>query len=268
LIYLISVILGLVEGLTEFIPVSSTGHLILAGHLLGFEGARASTFEIFIQFGAILAVVWLYKERFWRLLDFRKSSGLAGWRGLGLLALTSFPALALGFVGHSFIKERLFNPFTVAVGLSLGGLAILLVERRRLPASVAGLDEIGWRAALFIGLFQCLALWPGVSRAAATILGGMLLGLERKTAAEYSFLIAVPPIFAAASYDLYKNLPILQPSDALVFAIGFGVAFFSAIVAIRFFLRLLAWRDMSPFGWYRLALAALVLIFLTGARSL
>jgi len=265
--YLSALILGLVEGLTEFIPVSSTGHLILVGRLLGFEGERAATFEIFIQLGAILAVVLLYKERFWRLLDFRKVVGLAGWRGLGLIGLTTFPALLVGVVAYPIIKERLFTPVTAAIGLGIGGLAILIVEGRMASngsekVHKAGLDSLTFRDALLVGLFQCLALWPGISRAAATILGGMLIGLERKTAVEYSFLIAVPALCAAAFYDLYKSLEILQPSDIPVFAIGFLTAFLSAWIAIKLFLRFLGSHTLIPFGWYRIALAVLVLLIL------
>ena len=259
--YLTAIILGLVEGVTEFIPISSTGHLILVGRLLNFEGVRASTFEIFIQFGAILAVVFLYKDRFIHLLDLRKSEGLAGLKGIGMLSLTTLPAVIIGVATRSFIKERLFNPFTVAIGLGLGGLAILLVERGRLKGERFGLDSLTWWDALYVGLFQCLALWPGVSRSAATILGGMLIGVERKTAAEYSFLAAVPALSGAAIYDLYKSLPALQPSDAIIFGIGFIVAFISALLAVKYFLKLLSAHDLIPFGWYRIGLALVVLVF-------
>ena len=159
-----AVIMGIVEGLTEFIPVSSTGHLIVAGSLLGFEGARASTFEIFIQLGAILAVVILFWDRFIHLLDFRRKEGFAGLRGIGLLAVTSFPALAVGALAYGAIKEQLFSPLTVAIGLGVGGIAILVLEKLVKPGSRQpnGLDAISWTDALVIGLFQILSLWPGV----------------------------------------------------------------------------------------------------------
>src|SRR5918992_1360828 len=226
--WLYAVILGVVEGLTEFIPVSSTGHLIVAGHLLDFDGPRAATFEVFIQLGAILAVVVLYKERFSRLCTYSCSSGLTGPRGLILLALTSLPALGVGAVSHGFIKEYLFNPTTVALGLGVGGLGILVTERFLPRTKKSGLDALHYKDAVAIGLFQCLALWPGMSRSACTIVGGMAVGIERDTAAQYSFLAAVPVMFAATLFDLYKTLPILQGSDVPMFGIGFVVSFVAA----------------------------------------
>lgn len=257
-----SIILGLVEGLTEFIPVSSTGHLILAGHLLGQEGEKASTFEVFIQLGAILAVVFLYRERFIGLNPFNRRQGFAGTRGLLLLFLTTLPALVFGAAAHDYIKSHLFNSTTVALGLGLGGVAILLIERALPKVRTDGVDSLSWREALSIGFFQCLALWPGVSRSGATILGGMLIGVERKTSAEYSFMAAVPVMFAAVTYDLYKSLPFLQATDIPEFAVGFLVSFVSAWFTVKFFMRLLGRHTLVAFGWYRLAAAVLVLWFL------
>jgi undecaprenyl-diphosphatase len=168
-----AVMLGIVEGLTEFIPVSSTGHLIVAGHLLGFEGPRAATFEIFIQLGAILAVVFLYKARFLRLCSFRTSRGFAGQRGIILLGLTSIPALVFGAGAHGLIKAYLFTPASVALGLGIGGVGILVMERFLPRVKTAGLDALSYRDAIVVGLCQCLALWPGMSRSACTIVGGM-----------------------------------------------------------------------------------------------
>ena len=257
-----AIILGIIEGLTEFIPVSSTGHLIVAGHLLGFEGARASTFEIFIQLGAILAVVILFWDRFIHLFDFKKKEGFAGLRGIGLLAITSFPALAIGALTYGTIKEYLFSPLTVAIGLGIGGIAILIVEKVLKKSTHGGLDSITWKDALVIGLFQILALWPGVSRSAATILSGMGRGLDRRTAAEYSFFAAVPALAAAAFYDLYKNINALQSSDILIFGVGFLVAFVSAWFAVKFFLKLISNNNLNPFGWYRILVAVLILVVL------
>ncbi len=260
--HLKAVLLGLVEGLTEFIPVSSTGHLIVTGDLLQFKGNTASTFEVFIQLGAILAVVFLYKERFVGLLDLKKKVGLSGMNGLILLAITTAPALVFGFLVHGYIKTYLFNPFTVALGLGVGGL-IMIVAEQKLPVSkINKVDELKPRDALLVGLFQCLAMWPGVSRSGATIVGGMLVGIERKTAAEYSFLAAVPVMCAATIYDLYKSRAFLSTSDIPIFMIGFVVSFISAWFAVKFFIHLLGKCTLKPFGWYRIGIAVLILVFL------
>lgn len=226
----IAIILGIVEGLTEFIPVSSTGHLIWVGHLLKFTGEKADSFEIFIQLGAILAVVFLYRERFWALLPTSSSwtkestAGFSGRKGCWLLALTTAPALLAGYLTHHAIKTYLFSTSTVALALVVGGLGILLAEKVRPLSRIKELDGITARQALMVGLFQCLALWPGTSRSAATIIGAMLCGLDRKTAAEYSFICAVPIMIAATSYDLLKTWRLLEAPDLLLFAIGFIVS--------------------------------------------
>jgi undecaprenyl-diphosphatase len=257
-------LLGLVEGITEFIPVSSTGHLIIAGHLLGYEGERAATFEIFIQLGAILAVVFLYKDTFLQLFTRRRARGMAGTHGLLMLILTTLPILVVGFLLHGVIKKYLFNNTNVvAIGLAVGGVAIILIERWRPRPRCYGLESLRWREALTIGLFQCLAVWPGTSRAAATILGGMLIGIERKTAAEYSFLAAVPAMCAAVGYDLLKSRSILHASDIPAFAVGFVVAFIAAAIAVKGFIRLLGSSTLSAFGWYRMVVA-LGIFFLLG----
>ena len=230
--YLNAILLGIVEGLTEFLPVSSTGHLIITGHLIGFTGPKAETFEIVIQLGAILAVVALYLGTFWGLV---RPTGRAfgGIRGLWLLFLTSLPASLLGLFAHSAIKEHLFSPVTVAFALIVGALAILLVERMPARTRVRDLDEITPGLALGIGCFQCLALWPGFSRSAATIMGGMILGAERRIAAEYSFIAAVPIMFAATGYDLLKSWRLYSPDDLLVLAVGFAVSFVAAWAGSR-----------------------------------
>ncbi|MFQ5579357.1 MAG: undecaprenyl-diphosphate phosphatase [Nitrospiria bacterium] len=251
-------LLGIVEGLTEFIPVSSTGHLIVAGHLLGFEGPKAATFDVFIQLGAILAVVFLYSDRFFRLLSFKKERDFSGLNGLVLLALTTFPALLFGSLFHSFIKEHLFSPITVAVGLGVGGVVILLAEARLPRAKRFGVDALVWRDALAIGFFQCLAMWPGISRSASTIVGGMMIGIERKTAAEYSFLAAVPVMCAATIFDIYKSRAFLEVSDVPIFFTGFLVSFIAALFALRFFIRLLGRTTLKPFGWYRIGAAIVI----------
>jgi undecaprenyl-diphosphatase len=269
--YALAILIGLLEGLTEFIPVSSTGHMIIAGHMLGFTGPRADAFEVFIQLGAILAVVGLYWRRFLSLIPGRHKSeglgtlagaplpsggmGLKGWHGLGLLMLTTAPALIAGKLAHVYIKEHLFSPFTVAIGLALGGIGLILVERYRPKPVKTNVDSLGWREALIIGFFQCLALWPGMSRAGSTIIGGMLMKIDRKTTAEYSFLAAVPIMFAATGYDLYKSRDFLVASDVPLFALGFMVSMVSAWFAIRYFIKFLANHTLQGFGWYRIALA-------------
>ncbi len=263
---IIAIILGIVEGLTEFLPVSSTGHLIIAGDLLNFTGDRAATFEVFIQLGAILAVVWLYRERFIKLLQLTGPKSdhkhFQGWNGIKLLALTTLPALIAGLALHGFIKHHLFQPATVAAGLAIGGVALIIFERFVHKPKTVSLDNLTPKQALSIGLFQVLALWPGVSRSAATIIGGMLQGVDRKTAVEYSFLAAVPVMIAATGFDLLSSLSSLQASDLPLFTVGFVMAFASAILAIKYFVKLVQRYTFTPFGWYRIGLAILVLILL------
>jgi undecaprenyl-diphosphatase len=254
----IAAILGVVEGFTEFLPVSSTGHLILASHALGFDGPIAGSFNVFIQLGAILAVVVLYRARFLRLIRPVAGGGFQGWKGIGLLALTTLPALVFGKLAHDWIKDVLFNPAMVAVGLIAGSIWILATERLRRRDGSRELDDLNWRIALAIGLIQCAALWPGVSRSAATILGGMLLGLHRKAATEYSFFAAVPVLGAAAMYEIAVSWPILTPAAVPYFTTGFVVSFVFAWLAIRFLIRFVSHNPLSFFAWYRFGLAALV----------
>jgi undecaprenyl-diphosphatase len=261
-VLLIAVILGLVEGVTEFLPVSSTGHLILASRFLDFEGPAAETFDVFIQLGAILAVVVCYRTLFTSVFKPPSEPGFSGTRGLLLLAITTIPALIVGLLAHGVIKQHLFNPFTVALGLAVGGIWILVTEQFFRHRNPGGLEVITWRTALYVGLFQCLALWPGMSRSTSTILGGMLVGLDRRSATEYSFFAAVPVMFAAVGYDLLKSWGHLSAHDLPVFATGFIVSFLCAWASIRFLLRFVSRHSFKVFGWYRLALAAVVFIFL------
>lgn len=256
-----AVILGIVEGITEFLPISSTGHLIIVQHLLGFVDERADTFAIFIQFGAMLAVIILYFRRFLDLLRVNGREGFVGLRALALLAVTVLPAGLIGFFLSDLIFDRLFSPYTVAVGLGIGGLAIILAEERSPIPHIHTLDELTFKQAALIGLFQCLALWPGVSRAAATILGGMMVGLKREAAAEYSFLAAVPILSIAAFYSLYKNLDLLSPSDIPMFAIGLIVSMLAALAAIRWLIGMISTGTFKPFGWYRMVLAVVVILY-------
>jgi len=260
----IALVLGIVEGITEFLPVSSTGHLILAGHLLNFTGEKAATFEIVIQLGAILSVVVLYWRRFIGLIPVltQPQPAFSGWRGLWLLFLTSLPAALLGLLIHDAIKTHLFGPMTVAWALGVGAVAMILVERRSTAPAVVEIDQITPRIALGIGLFQCLSLWPGFSRSAATIMGGMILGSSRKAAAEYSFIAAVPIMIAATGYDLFSSWNLLCMADLPFFAAGFGASFISAILAVKIFINLVGRMSLKPFAYYRLILAPLVLLFM------
>ncbi|XXJ19642.1 undecaprenyl-diphosphate phosphatase [Desulfovibrio caledoniensis] len=258
----VAIILGIVEGLTEFLPISSTGHLIIAGHLLDFTGPKAETFEIVIQLGAILAVVVLYWDRFMGLIFPDKARKFSGVYGLWLLFLTSLPASVLGLLTHHYIKEYLFSPYTVAVALAVGAVLIFVVEGMDKRSTTLTLDEITPKTALGIGLFQCLALWPGFSRSASTIMGGMLLGAKRTVAAEYSFIAAVPIMFAATGYDFLKNYELFESGDLIFLLIGFVVSFIAAWLAVKGFIVLLGRLTLRPFAVYRIILATLILLFL------
>lgn len=269
----VAAILGIVEGLTEFLPVSSTGHLIIAGHLLGFMGEKAASFEVVIQLGAILAVVCLYWQRFTRLVPNRKRllirerSALDGWSGLWRIALATFPALLAGYLARHTIKAQLFNPEAVTWALAVGGAAILLVEHLKSRHVSNDIDRLMPWQAVGIGLFQILALWPGTSRAAATIIGGMLVGLDRKSAAEFSFLIAVPILVAASGYELLKMRDQLGVQDGLELGIGFTVSFLVALIAVKGFVRFLQRGKLTPFAWYRIIVAP-IFYYLTRGSSL
>ena len=260
-----AVFLGLLEGLTEFLPVSSTGHLILAGHALGMADDASATFEVFIQLGAILAVIFCYLKRFLGLLHPSKENAFSGLRGIWLLLLTTIPGALLGLFFHSAIKS-LFSPRSVALALVAGAACMIATEHwtcKRTSSGIAdSLDKLTWKQALGIGMFQCCALWPGFSRSASTIMGGLLLGLDKKTAADYSFIAAVPIIIGAAGYDLVKSLDMLNTSSVLPFCIGTAVSFISAMAAIRFFISFLNRNGLTPFAYYRFFLAAAVYLLM------
>ena len=256
------ILLGIVEGLTEFIPVSSTGHLVLAAELLGFESEAAGTFEIVIQLGAILAVIVLYWRRF-----FDVGMGLVRADRDSLLFtrnvfLGFLPSMAIGFVVYDYVKAMLENPMIVAVALIVGGFAILAIERlikRPLWHSVEGMS---WKTALGIGFLQCLSMIPGVSRSGATIIGALSLGVERRTAAEYSFFLAVPTMLAASSYDLLKSGAELGEGAWTTIAVGFVVSFLVAVVVIRWFIGIVSRMGFAPFAWYRIGVGTLALVWL------
>jgi len=255
---LIAIILGIVEGITEFLPISSTGHLLLTNHLLHFQGDRAEVFAIFIQLGAIVAVVIEYRKRLLGL-----ASGVvtdAKSRGFAVsLAVAFIPAAVIGLITHHWIKEHLFGPKTVAAALIVGAIAIVLVERYRPTAVIARAEEAGVVRAFAIGVAQCLSLWPGFSRSAATILGGLLCGLERQAATEFSFFLAIPTLGAATVWDLYKNRQALDAHDMTWLIVSTVVSFLVAWAAIRWFLRYVSHHTLTPFAWYRIALGLLVL---------
>lgn len=260
---LTAAILGIVEGLTEFIPVSSTGHLILAGDILRGSGAAGfwDSFEIFIQLGAILAVITAFPSRFAGLARLDRFEGFQGLRGWGLLACTSFPALLLGFLAHSWLKEHLFRPIPVAAALAAGAVWMLLADRKnsqRAAAPVTDVQQMAWSRALLIGCFQCLALWPGMSRSVSTILGGMHVGLDRRTATEYSFFAGVPVLAIAALYSLKEAWGTLNASSLGIFGVGFIVSMICAFLTVKWLVHYVARHTLHVFAWYRLALAAVV----------
>ena len=264
----IAVVLGVVEGLTEFLPVSSTGHLIIAGHLLGFVGEKAASFEVAIQLGAILSVVFLYWRRFLALLPTTdggagpSSSTLRSWAGVLRLGLATLPALVVGFLARHAIKEHLFTPDAVTAALFVGGVMILVAERFTSRRPTNSIESISVAQSLGVGLFQVLALWPGTSRSAATIVGGMLVGLDRKGAAEFSFLIAVPIMCIATGYEMVKMRSLFAVQDTMQFALGFGVSFVVALITVKAFVLFLGRGSLAPFAWYRM-IAAPLFYFLT-----
>lgn len=256
-------ILGIVQGLTEFLPVSSTGHLILTSDLMGLTGQKVvETFEVVIQLGSILAVVVLYWPRFLGLLFPRAGRSFSGLRGISMLFVTSLPAGLIGLFAHSYIKEYLFNPTAVALALLAGALLMLLLERFRPRPRYFGLDDMNFKLALGIGVCQCFSLWPGFSRSASTIMGGMLLRADRKLAAEYSFIAAVPIMCAATAYDLYKSWVFLSGDYLPFFAVGFVVSFLAAWAAIKVFIGLVGRIGLVPFAVYRLCLVPFVYWFM------
>jgi undecaprenyl-diphosphatase len=255
--FFIAVILGIVEGATEFVPVSSTGHLIVASDWLGFVGDRANTFVIFIQLGAILAIVWLYRTT---LIE-----NLVGWnrepgrRFFTNLAIAFVPAAIVGLLFSKAIKFYLFNPLTVAGALIVGGVIILVIEWWQPRTRVETVNRIPWTLALGVGVAQVLALFPGVSRSGATIMGGYCLGLSRRAATEFSFFLAIPVMCAATVFDLVDSREALSAADVPLFTVGFVVSFLTAVVVVRKFVTFVSRHSFAWFAWYRIAFGALVL---------
>ncbi len=253
-------IMGVVEGLTEFLPISSTGHLILAGALLGFDDAKAKVFDIAIQTGAIFAVILVYWQKIRATLVALPSQRSAQRFALNVL-IGFFPAVLLGLLLGKAIKAHLFTPTVVASTFILGGVIILWAERRPQSATrIAEVDDMGPVDALKVGLVQCLAMVPGTSRSGATIIGGMLLGLSRKAATDYSFFLAIPTLIGAGVYSLYKERELLQVADLPMFAVGLFFSFVSAWLCVRWLLRYISTHSFVPFAWYRIAFGLLVLV--------
>ena len=253
-----ALVLGIVEGLTEFLPISSTGHLILAADLLGFNDAKGKVFEVFIQTGAMLAICWEYRLRLWSVL----SNALVergAQRFIVNLVIAFLPAAVLGLAVGDLIKGNLFKPVPVALAFIVGAFVILWAERRQHRERVASVDDMTWLDALKIGCAQCFALIPGTSRSGATIIGGLLFGLSRKAATEFSFFLAVPTLVSAGAYDFYKNRELFSWDDAGLFAVGSVSAFISAFVCVRWLLRYIASHDFTLFAWYRIAFGVIVL---------
>lgn len=243
-------VLGVVEGVTEYLPVSSTGHLILAGDWLGLTGPVAATAEIFIQLGAVLAVVWHYRARLWE--AGRRAGGPEGRAFLLPLFVAFLPAAVVGLLLHGWIKAHLFSPLVVAGALVVGGVVILVLERIHFADTILDAERMPLRTALGIGLVQILALIPGTSRSATTILGGYALGCSRRAATEFSFLLAIPVLGSATLYDLYKSRELLTAQDGVMLAVGTVVAFATALVVIRAFLKYVSGHDFRIFAWYRI----------------
>ena len=253
--------MGLVEGASEFLPISSTGHLIIAGDLLDFlSKEKRDVFEVIIQLGAILAVCWEYRERLYTtLLHLRDKASARGF--FVKLAIAFFPAALVGLMFHRAIKTYLFSPMTVAYALIVGGVAILLIEKHMRHGNTLSVEEMTKTQALKIGLAQTLSLIPGVSRAGATILGGVAAGLNRQTATEFSFFLAIPIMFAASGFDLIKSRDLLSMADFPLFAVGLATAFLSALLVIRVLIRYVANHDFTVFAWYRIAFGLAVLAY-------
>lgn len=255
-----ALILGVVEGLTEFLPISSTGHLILASQLLDFTGERAKVFTIAIQTGAILAVCWEYRGRLIGAVADLPSKASARMFFLNL-AIAFTPLAVLGLLFGDVIKANLFHPVAVAIAFILGGFIILWAERRKHDIRVESVDDMRWSDAVKLGLAQACALIPGTSRAGATIIGGLLFGLSRKAATEFSFFLSVPIMFAATGYQVVRYRHLFEPADLGPFAVGFAVSFLAALAAVRGLIRYVASHDFRAFGWYRIALGVAVLAY-------
>lgn len=261
-------ILGIVEGLTEFLPISSTGHLIVVGSLLNFNDERGKLFEIVIQSAAIMAVMWEYRAKIASVLGGLQRREAAAQRFAINILIAFLPLALLGLAFGKHIKAALFNPITVAVTSIVGALFILWAEKRKHTVSVATVDDLSWKDALKVGCAQALALIPGTSRSGATIIGGLFFGLSRKAATEFTFFLAMPTLIAATVYELYKERALLSSDDLGMWAAGFVASFVSAFLCVRWLLRYISSHDFTVFAWYRIAFGLIVLVtYYTGLVS-
>jgi undecaprenyl-diphosphatase len=256
-----AVLLGIVEGLTEFLPVSSTGHLILVTDLIGFHGPEGKVFEIVVQLGAILSVCWAYRAKLTG-VAFGLFSDPEDFRFARNVMIAFLPAMVIGAFAHGIIKSLLFNPWVVSVTLILGGIAIIWIERHVAMAQHHTIEDFSMGLAVKIGFFQVISMVPGVSRAGATIMGAMLMRVDRKTATEFSFFLAIPTMFAASVYDLYKNRSSLSAEGLEVILVGSVVAFLAALFVVRTLIGFVSRHGFIPFAWYRIAVGALMLVLL------
>lgn len=252
--------LGIVEGLTEFLPISSTGHLIVIGSWLEFDSGTGKVFEVVIQLGAILAVVWLYRMKILHLLQGMAKGNAADLKFAGCVLLAFFPAVIIGVMAIDFIKQVLFDPKVVAVALIVGGVILMLAERHASEARVTRIEDISWKQALGIGIAQCFAMIPGTSRSGSTIVGGLLAGLSRQAATEFSFFLAMPTMLGAAVYDGYRHRDLLQQDHLLLIGIGFVAAFVTALLVVRALVQFIASHSFRVFAWYRIGLGSLILL--------
>ena len=256
------ILLGIVEGVTEFLPVSSTGHLIFAGTLLGVQDKATATFDIVIQLGAILAVVVLYWRRFRDVATGLFAGRSASWAFVRNIALGFVPAAVIGLIVYKAVKALLESPTVVAIALIVGGIAILVIERMVRQPRYDTVEAMPWQTALGVGFVQCISMIPGVSRSGATIMGALSLGVDRRAAAEFSFFLAIPTMLAASGYDLLKSGATLGQGEWLSIAIGFVVSFIVALVVIRWFVGIVSRHGFAPFAWYRIVVGAVALIAL------
>ena len=257
-----AILLGVVEGITEFLPISSTGHLILVGDLLGFQGPPGRVFEVVIQLGAILAVCAVYWQKLWDRARNVLTDKTAQRFWIALL-VAFLPAAVLGFMLHGLIKTYLFNPWTVSFALIVGGIAIILIERLTKHVQFTAIETVPIARIAAVGLCQAVAMFPGVSRSGATIMGGLLLGFDRKTAAEFSFLLAIPTMLGASTLDLWKNRALLSTDDASLLAVGFIAAFISAFMTVKLAIAFVSRVGFQPFGYYRIVVGCLMLLLLS-----